>query len=146
MATTRDFLYCIRKETSSRMLSAGSRRDGQDSLKSLITLGLSEKKVFHRPRDEESANARNLQNILPHTGYGAVNLETRKTVCCRVRHREQEGAMSPLFHRAVSAKCRHQSCKPWFHSNTSTDQAARNSWSKGRSTSRKHRIPCRNSR
>ena len=67
------------------MLSAGSRRDGQDSLKCLTTLGLSEKKVFHRPRDEESANAKNLQNILPHTGYTAVNLETRETVCCRVR-------------------------------------------------------------
>ena len=41
--------------------------------------------MFHRPRDEESANAKNLQNIIPHTGYGAVNLETRETVCSCVR-------------------------------------------------------------
>ena len=41
--------------------------------------------MFHRPRDEESANVKKLQNIIPHTGYGAVNLETRETVCGCVR-------------------------------------------------------------
>ena len=54
--------------------------------------------------------------------------------------------MSPLSHRAVSAKCRHQSCKPWFHAITSTDQAARNSWSKGRRNAKNTESPCRNSR
>ena len=107
--------------------------------------------MFHRPRDEESANAKNLQNIIPHTGYGAVNLETRETVCCCVRagamHREQESAMSPLSLRAVTARCRHQSCEPWFHSNTSTEQAARNSWPNGRRNVKKDtESQCRNSR
>ena len=48
----------------------------------------------------------------------------------RTEHREVQ--CRHFLIEQFSARSRHQSCKPWFHSNTSTDQAARNSWPEGR--------------
>ena len=96
--------------------------------------------MFHRPRDEESANAKNLQNIIPHTGYGAVNLETRETVCCCVR---AESAAPRTGRCNVATFSSSSFGKMQTLNSSSCPQQLAKGTPQRQET---HRIPCRNSR